>query len=167
MDKKFKVIIIIIIAVIGIGSISTVTFMFLNVQKKLDTVQTQAQQQDNQDVKNYNSEDLELIALKEAITSNIAEDESGVAHVAKVAIGFRVDTKAKDYKDVSDVLTNKQIIIRDEIIRILREQTYEMMTRTGENNAQDKLSTEILTKVNDLLGTTSIKEVRFGEFFVQ
>lgn len=165
MDKKFKIIVIVLIVIIGIGSASAATFMYLSVQKKLDTVQTQGQT--NQEIKNYDTKNLELIMLTDPITSNIAEDESGMPHVVKVAIGFRVDTKAKDYKDVSDALTNKQVLIRDEIIRILREQTFEMMTRTGKNSAQDKLSSEILAKVNELLDTTSIKEVRFGEFFVQ
>ncbi|MGL4736956.1 MAG: flagellar basal body-associated FliL family protein, partial [Cellulosilyticaceae bacterium] len=109
------------------------------------------------------SKNLELLNLQEPITVNII-DEIGKPHVARVVLALEVDNKNKGYKAFVKTFSEKEIVVRDAVITLLREQTYEMMSRV---DAQEKLSDEIVVKVNELLGTSAVQNVYFGDFFVQ
>lgn len=153
MDKKFKIFVIIAIVILGIA-LGIVTFLFVNTLK-------------NNEDKTATSKDTKIklatIDLGDAITSNIY-DERGEQHIARVTISFGVNEASKQYKKFTKDFDASNVIIRNEIIRTIREQTYEMMAKT---DAQTKLGDEIAASINKLLDTEVIQEVYFGDFFVQ
>lgn len=154
MDKKFKVFVIIALVVLAVlaAAGTVITLNIVNSTKAEEVVEEVVEKQD-----------IQVIALDEAITANLAGDERSRA-IIRTSIGFGVDGKAKTFKEFTEKFTEKQLIIRDEIIRILRAQTYEMMTR---KDAQDKLEEEIKNRINEVLLTQIIQEVYFAEFVVQ
>ncbi|MGL4344519.1 MAG: flagellar basal body-associated FliL family protein [Cellulosilyticaceae bacterium] len=156
MDNKFKIFVIVALIVLAVVA-GTSTFMAISVMNK-----TSQQPQEGQ-TKEVDSKNLELVNLAEAITANIL-DEANNPHVVRIVVALEVDSKSKEYKKFNEAFAAQQIKIRDGIIAILRQQTYEMMIR---QDAQEKLGDEIVTKVNELLNTTVVQNVYFGDFFVQ
>lgn len=157
MDNKFKVFVIVALVILA-GVAGTSTFIAITVMNR-----TVAQQTASTSGIEIASKNLTLVNLSEPITCNIV-DEAGKPHVVRVVIALEADSKNGGYKKFSKSFSEKEIIVRDAVISLLRQQTYEMMTRV---DAQEKLGDEIVTKVNELLGTTVIQNTYFGEFFVQ
>ncbi len=153
MDKKFKIFVIIAIVLLGVA-IAVSTFLLLNVVNKGEDVAVNAKEKKIK---------LITIDLGDAITSNVY-DEAGEQHIARVSISFGVNQSSKQYKKFRKNFDSSKIIIRNEIIQGIREQTYEMMSKT---DAQTKLGDEIAERINKLLDTQVIQEVYFGDFFVQ
>lgn len=153
MDNKFKVFVIVALIILALLA-GTGTFIALNVLNKSEATGQS---------KEVDDENIELIELGEAITANLL-DEMENPHIIRLKISFAVDSKSDEYKKFNEDFALKQVLIRDMIIRITREQTYEMMMR---QDAQSKLSDEIVASINKLLGTTLIQKVYFGDFFVQ
>ncbi|MGL6174622.1 MAG: flagellar basal body-associated FliL family protein [Cellulosilyticaceae bacterium] len=152
MDKKFKIFV--IVAMIALAALAgTGTVVALSI---VNGESSQAQE-------SYENKNLVTMALKEPITANLVGDERKKS-IARVSIGLGVDAKQKGYKEFNSNFDSSQLVIRDEIINILRKQTYEQMTKS---DAQDELAKEIKKQINQLMETEVIKEVYFGEFFVQ
>ena len=114
---------------------------------------------------NVNSDKSNLVALDlgDAITANVYE-ENGIQHIARIEVSFGLNQDSKAYKKFTENFPSQVAIIRNEIIQTLREQTYDMMSKT---DAQTKLGDEIIVRVNKLLDTNIIEAVYFKEFFVQ
>ena len=70
----------------------------------------------------------------------------------------------KEYEAFTTLYSENIALIRNEIIQVIREQTYSMMSKA---DAQTKLGSEIVNRLNKLLDTELIKEVYFKDFFVQ
>lgn len=153
LDKKFKLFVIIAIVFLGIA-IAGSTFVIMGMVGK-DQAASAGSSKDKTK--------MVTVDLGDAITSNVY-DETGDQHIARVVISFSVDSASKQYKQFSKDFEGKKVIVRNEIIHIIREQTYEMMTRA---DAQTKLGDEITQRVNQLLETQIIQGVYFGDFFVQ
>lgn len=164
MDKKFKVIVVVVLGVLSIATVvSTVTAVNATQQYnkyiKENNLETEVDEADKRDI--VDSSNIEIMSLAEPITSNINGKSGGIA---RVSVSFGVDTKSKEYKEFSTNFEAKQPLIRDEIIRILRYQNHSDMSKP---DAPDYLSDIMRDKINILLDTEVIKEVIFGEFFVQ
>ena len=160
MDKKFKIFVIVAIVFLGIaivGSAFIVLKMVGNNNNDSNSNKQVVAEKEKKEPK------LVPIDLGDAITTNIF-DEAGAQHIAKIVISFGVDESSKEYKKFNEEFKSKNVIIRDEIIHILREQTYEMMAKA---DAQTKLGDEITVRINKLLKTEIIGKVYFGDFFVQ
>lgn len=156
MDNKFKVFV--IIALVALGTLATTgTFVALAVMNDARGVETSGQEMA------IEPKNIAILSLSEPITANLVGDNNS-KRIARLAVGFGVDSKGKGYKEVTNKLLEEEMIIRNEIITIVRAQTYEMMSQV---DSQEKLAAQIKEKVNELLGTQAIKEVYFGEFFVQ
>lgn len=154
MEKNFKIFVIVAIALLTCGVAASIFFVVTATNKNPETT-TSAE---------VKATDLTTMKLEEAITSNVYE-ESGRQHIAKVQVSFGVNTaEKKAFKEFEAMYTSSVEIIRNEIIQVIREQTYSMMSRT---DAQEKLGDEIKERVNALLSTEVICEVYFGDFFVQ
>lgn len=153
MDKNFKLFVIIAIVFLGIAIAASTFFVLKSVGKDKQTVAADGK----------NAVNLTPIDLGEAIATNIF-DESGEQHIARVVVSFGVDESSKDYKKFKEDFDTKKVVVRDEIIHILREQTYEMMSKA---DAQTKLGDEIAARTNKVLNTKIIGKVYFGDFFVQ
>ncbi len=161
MDKKYKIIIgittvgvVIIIAIIAFLMMTVLSMKQASVdQEKTKQVSTGKKKNDS----------LEIIELGDAITVNI-QDEQNTQHIVRIIVAFEINKKDKNYKKFVDSFDTKNVVVRDEIIQVVREQTFEMMLRS---DAQQKLKDEITQRVNKLLGTQMITQVYFGDFFVQ
>ena len=109
-------------------------------------------------------EELELLMLAEVVTSNLEIGQDNIAHIVRAALTFEIHNKDDSYDTFIENFNNKQVIIRDEIIKILRRTTYETLTQAG---AQEQLSNEIKDTINALFDTQIIQKVYFAELFVQ
>lgn len=151
MDKKFKVFVIVSIVFLTLITVAggvTVFFMMNGANKMASSEEKSSKQS------------MEIIHLDEPLNSNLKMDKDNIPHIVRIAVGFEIDNKDKNYKTFMEDFSNKQIIIRDGIISLLRSQTYSEINK-------ESLSDMIKEKVNSLLGTDIIQTVYFGDFFVQ
>lgn len=151
MDKKFKVFVIVSIVFLTLITVAggvTVFFMMNGANKTASSEEKSSKQS------------MEIIHLAEPLNSNLKMDKDNIPHIVRIAVGFEIDNKDKNYKTFMENFNNKQIIIRDGIISLLRSQTYSEINK-------ESLSNMIKEKVNSLLGTDIIQTVYFGDFFVQ
>lgn len=167
MDKIFKVFVIFAIVILFIGtSVATIvavdaTNKYKEYSKNENTETSSNKKQDKEDdKKNKSDENTVIVQLGDAITSNLG---SG-SNVMRLSVAIGLDSSSKEYKTVSAAVTSDEVRIRDEIIRIMRSQSYDSMTKP---DAQDVLAEIILNRVSELMDTDIIQEVIFGEFFVQ
>lgn len=151
MDKKFKIFVIISIVFLTLITVAggvTVFFMVSGANKTASS-----------EVKS-SKQSMEIVHLDEPLNSNLKMDKDNIPHIVRIAVGFEIDNKDKNYKTFMKDFSNKQIIIRDGIISLLRSQTYSEINK-------ENLSDMIKEKVNSLLNTDIIETVYFGDFFVQ
>lgn len=154
LDKKFKIFVIVALVALG-GLAATATFIAFRVMATSNNASS--------GVTTTNREDIVVHALSEAITSNIQAEEDSY-HMIRIQVAFEVDGKSKEYKTFSEEFSNQEALIRDAIIRVLRQQTYDMVMR---EDAQDKVGEQIKNTLEEVLGTTIIEGVVFSDFFVQ
>jgi flagellar basal body-associated protein FliL len=113
----------------------------------------------------YKLEDVAVFALKDSIKANLLPTSSDSKdHMAMITISIGLNTKEKDYKTLSPMLTEKEVIIRDAILKILRNKTYEELNKA---DAQSMLRAEILNCLQELFNSNTIVDVYFGEFYKQ
>lgn len=155
MDKKFKLFVIIAIVFLGIAIAAGMFFILDAVGKNKVVAESNK--------KSTNIMSLSTVDLGDAIATNVF-DEQGEQHIARIVVSFGIDEEDSAYEPFKEAFESKKVIIRDQIIHIVREQTYEMMTKT---DAQTKLGDEIVVRINELLDTQVIQKVYFGDFFVQ
>ena len=158
MENKFKIFVIVGFVSLGLTIAGSTFFILTQINKEpkevIQVVDTE-----------INSTELAKIELEEAITSNVYEEEGSMQHIAKVHVSLGVDQSSKKEYEAFTTLYGENIaVIRNEIIQIIREQTYGMMSKA---DAQIKLGSEIVNRLNKLLDTQLIKEVYFKDFFVQ
>lgn len=158
MDNKFKIFVVSAFIVLFAGMVAGGFFIFKNISNKepASQVQTTAAK---------HPKDIVVFPISGDITTNLTSENDGDRkHVIKITVGFGVDKKSKDFKDVATEFAEKELIIRNEIIQSLRNQSYESMAKS---DAQEKLSEIIVSRLSTLLFTDSIEEMYFGDFFVQ
>jgi len=157
MDNKFKGFVIIAIVVLFIGTAAGGFYMFRSLSGNIMPVLAGQSA--------YNPQDIQVFQLTEPITTNLTSEEGkNTNHLIKVTVGFGINKKSRDFKHIAKEFEEKEILVRDEIIQSLRDQSYENMTRS---DAQSQLSETIQSRVSTLLLTQAIEEIYFGEFFVQ
>lgn len=157
MENKFKVFVIVGFLVLGLGIAGSTFFILTQINKEPQQI-TSVQEN------TIKKTDLAKVELEEAITSNVY-GEDNMQHIAKIHVSLGVDqSDKKGYEAFSTLFSENIALVRNEIIQVVREQTYSMMANA---DAQIKLGSEIVNRLNKLLGTELIKEVYFKEFFVQ
>ncbi len=155
MDKKFKIFVVMAIVVLTLG-VAAVTVLLLN------------QDSGNKEDTNVGKEaelDIVEIPMGDEIMTNIALGEDEVQHFVNVQISLginKIDDKA--YKTLTEKMGIKTASIRNELIDILGDQTYDMLSAT---DGKVKLADEIVLRLNKLLGTDLICEVYYQKYFVQ
>lgn len=158
MESKFKLFVIIGFVVLGLA-VAGSTFLLLSQMKKTPTQVTEVVKEE------IKKTDLAKLELAEAITCNVYEETGNMQHIAKIHVILGVDQSvSKEYEAFTTLYNENIALIRNEIIQVVREQTYSMMTKV---DAQTKLGSEITNRLNKLLNTELIKEVYFKDFFVQ
>lgn len=108
---------------------------------------------------------LKPIDLGDAILTNVSSEKGNVQHFAKVQISIGVDaTDEKKFTALSETITANEASIRSALITTIGEQTYSMLNAA---NGKEKLSDEVISRLNTLLDTDMIYEVYFKEYFIQ
>lgn len=156
MENKFKIFVIVAIAVLGLA-IAGSTFFIL---RALNNTNTAPSEEVKEEVV-----ELTEVAIGEAVMTNIAS-EGNVQHFAKIQVKIGVDASdEEEFTEFSTKLESKAASIRNELIRTIGEQTYTMLSDT--NTGKEKLSDEIISRLNQLLDTDLIQAVYYEEYFVQ
>ncbi|NLI89172.1 MAG: hypothetical protein GX366_02005 [Epulopiscium sp.] len=159
MDKKFKVFVILAFVLLFAGMVVGGFFIVTSLSTK-DMPPSSEQVEGN-----INPKNVEIFQLEGDITTNlVSEEDKDSKHVIKITVGFAVNKKSKDFKEVAKQFSEKEILIRNEVIEILRNQSYESMAKA---DAQETLSEIIVSRLSTLLFTQSIEDMYFGDFFVQ
>lgn len=157
MEKKFKLFVIIGFLVLGLCIAGSTFFILTQLNKNPEQVIAVEEN-------TIKKTELAKVELAESITSNVY-GEDNMQHIARIHVSLGVDQSDKKGYEAFTTLYNDNIaLIRNEIIQVVREQTYSMMSKA---DAQVKLGSEIVNRLNKLLDTTLIKEVYFKDFFVQ
>lgn len=159
-NKTGIIAIIAILVVMLIGLTGGFIYMITLINK---TTATQVEKKD--EVIEYKLEDIQVFALTDSIKANLLPTSAdSKEHMAMITISLGLNSKEKDYKNLSTMVTEKEVIIRDSIIKILRNKTYEDLNKA---DAQSSLRAEILSCLQELFGTNTIVDVYFGEFYKQ
>lgn len=157
MDSKFKTFVIIALVILAL-TIGGSVFFIMN-----------AINNNTQDAKAADPKapvKVSEIALGDAIMTNIAKDEEGMQHYAKIQVSIGMDSSdEKTFEALTATVAEKSASIRSELIATIGEQTYTMLSNP--KVGKEKLSDEIIARLNKLLGTDKVKEVYFQEYFVQ
>lgn len=157
MENKFKLFVIIGFLVLGLAIAGSTFFVLTQLNKNPEQVIAVEEN-------TIKKTELAKVELEESITSNVY-GEDNIQHIARIHVSLGVDQSDKKGYEAFTTLYNDNIaLIRNEIIQVVREQTYSMMSKA---DAQVKLGSEIVNRLNKLLDTTLIKEVYFKDFFVQ
>ncbi len=156
MEKNFKVFVILAIVVLGASIAASTYFVLRQLDGKEQTVATE--QTDIQPK-------LTEVSMGDAIMTNIAVEDDRVQHFAKIKLSIGVDTTdEKAYKAFNEVLTTQAAGVRNELISVIGEQTYTML---NSREGKIKLADEIVARLNKVLDTKIIYDVRYEEYFVQ
>ena len=164
MDKKFKAFVVGALVVLSLSTVVSTTIAldatkkYKEYDKKLKI--SSSVSYGNKSKLPIDTDDIAILPLKEPVTSNLG-DSSGIV---RLSISFGVDSSDKEFKAFSSQFTANEVRVRDEVIRIIRSQSYDNMVKP---ESQQLLAEEIMDSINVLMGTDLIKEVIFGEFFVQ
>lgn len=116
---------------------------------------------------NIKQENISVFSISDPITANLNTDKSGnEEHMLRISVGLGLDNTQKDFKNLNEQLTEKIPILRHIIIHVIRDKTYEDIHEPN-NNAQELIADEILSRLREEFQTNTIIDVYFGEFFVQ
>ncbi len=117
------------------------------------------------EVKPLKQEDIFTLKIAEPITTNLAVGANGEAnHMAKIALAIGVDnTKKKESNAIIELLTEKDIVIKDLVIKILSSKTHDELKRI---DARDVLREDILRSLQDEFESNLIVAVYIYEWNV-
>ncbi len=153
MDKfKIAIIAVLVVLIIAIVGIGVLLVSILGG----DSGETNGEPVD------YVPTNIEVFKIEDAIIGNLSGDNA--RYMLRMTVGFGVDADNKsDYKIFVADFEAKTIIIRDAIIGIIRNQTYEMMQAP---DAKEKMAVEIRDVVNEIMGISAIYKIYFDDFIV-
>lgn len=156
MEGKFKVWIIIAILVLAVAVVGS-AFIVTKTMNKVQETGTE----EKEDIVA-----LKEVELGEAIMTNIAMEDDQLQHFAKIQISVGIaESDEKQDKVLMDKMATKSANIRHELIQAIGAQTFTVLSNT--TTGKEKLSDEIIVRLNTLLETDQIKAVYYKEYFVQ
>ncbi len=120
-----------------------------------------------QEVAEYSLTDVININVADSITVNLLPAANDTKkHMAIVRVQLCLNSKDKDYKKLKldSLVTGNEIAIRDLIIGILRNKTYDELEKPDSTAV---LKQEILDSLQEFFGTNAIVQVNLAEFNYQ
>lgn len=163
MENKNKIgIIAIIVVLVLMFIVFTGGFLYtislLN-KTKAATENTQVQEVEPE----YELKDVVKIPIPDSITVNLLPGKDNKKHIAVVKVQIGLNSKDKEFKKLKleTLVTENITVIRDSIIGILRNKTYEELEKP---DSIAMLKQEILSSLQEMFGTNAIVEVFFDEF---
>jgi len=120
-----------------------------------------------QEVAEYSLTDVVNINVADSITVNLLPAANDTKkHMAILRVQLCLNSKDKDYKKLKldSLVTGNEIAIRDLIIGILRNKTYDELEKPDSTAV---LKQEILDSLQEFFGTNAIVQVNLAEFNYQ
>lgn len=114
-------------------------------------------------------EDITVFPLGETIITNLLKGPDQKDHVIKISVNLGINTSKETSKEAENLISNLELkktktIIKDKIIDICRNKTYEEMEMT---NAKTVVKDEILASLQEIFATNLIVDVYIDDFFTQ
>lgn len=110
-------------------------------------------------------EDIKLLKLEDSIYTNLRKGIDGKDHIIKVSLSLGIDnTKEKQATEFIETLIEKEVIVMDVAIGVLRNKTYEELQKS---DTQEVLREEILSKLQQEFNSNLIVNVYMSDLFLQ
>ena len=150
-------IVIIALLVVLLGAIGFVSFFVLRTMGG----NTQSAQGTEAPVTKLTLDQIEKVSLSSPISTNLLSGNDGVEHYVKInlSVGVNNTDKKESPKMVSSLQSN-EMVIRDIVLGILRNQTYEDLTVP---EGQDLLKDNIKTQLQDEFNSNLIVQVYISD----
>jgi len=158
LDKsKPLMITIIALLVILLGAISFASFYFVRTMEKnasgASNTLTQAT--------HLSVDQIEKVSLSSPISTNLLNGKDGVEHYVKINLSVGVNnTDKKESPRMLSSLKSNEMVVRDIVLAILRNQTYEELTNP---DGQDLLKDNIKTQLQDEFKSNLIVQVYISD----
>jgi flagellar basal body-associated protein FliL len=115
----------------------------------------------SQDTTNVPIDRLEVYNIEEKLTVSL-QSTDGKAHYAVVYTSLYLNTQNADYKKYASSISDKEAIIKSDIINIVSKYTMEQI-----RDDQDKVTDEILAKLREEYNSDFIYKVVFSNVTLQ
>ncbi len=162
MDKnKVMMIVIIVLLVVLLGIIGTLTFFFLN----SGIFGGGTDEPDEEEVISLSQDDIKLYTLEDSIYTNLLKGEDNKEHVGRLSLSLGIDaTEESDATEFITKLSDNKEVIKDVVIGILRNKTYEELRNA---DGQEILRNEIVDKLRKQFDSNLIFTVYISDLMVQ
>lgn len=162
--EKNKVMMIAIIALLVILLITISVGMFF-MFKNLGKATNANPEEQTTVVPAVKQEDIKLVTLSDPIYTNLLNGPDEKEHVIRLSLSLGVDcTKEKEGDAFIEMVTAKDVIVKDVIIGVLRNKTFDELKKT---DAQEILRDEILTNLQKEFDSNLIVTVYISDLFLQ
>ncbi len=106
---------------------------------------------------------LSIVSLTSPISTNLLQGEDNKERAINFSLSLGIANTEKESEDIIKLVKDGEPIVRDVVLSILREKTYQELSKVG---AGDLLKNEILTKLQDAFGTNLIVKVYLDDFYM-
>lgn len=157
-SKKFMIIIVLLLVVL-IGGVATLGYVVM--KKPADDKETL----DVNNADELKPKDINTIKFKDSITTNLERTETGKTnHMIQLNFSVGVDnTKKKDSKEISTLITEKEDIIKHNVISLISKRTYDDMMKS---DAKEQFISELLQKLQEEFNTNLIVSIYINDWKV-
>ena len=111
-------------------------------------------------------EDITNFPIAEPIATNLLEGPDKKEHLLRISVNLGINTskkEAKNAKKLMPLLEERIPIIRDTIVGVCNNKTYEELSKNG----RDILKDEILLKLQEVFSTELIVDVYINDYLIQ
>lgn len=155
--NKIMMIAIIVLLVILLVTVSIVSFFVIKNFKSPDVEEVTQEEP-------VDKKDIQLFTLSDAIYTNLKVGTDRKEHVIRISASIAVDmSDKKQSEEFYTLITANEVIVKDVIIGILREKTYEDL----QDNAREVLREEILSSLQKEFNSNLIVTVYLSDIFIQ
>jgi len=155
--------IIIALLVILLGAVAFVSFyLFKTIGKNTsETANAASEANTATPVTKLTVDQIEKVPLSSPISTNLLTGDDGVEHYVKINLSIGVNnTDKKESPKMLTSLANNEMVVRDIILGILRNQTYEDLTLP---EGQELLKDNIKSKLQDEFNSNLIVQVYISD----
>lgn len=111
--------------------------------------------------------DITVFTLGETIITNLLKGPDQKEHVIKISVNLGINASKDTSKEATKLISTLELqktVIKDTVIDICRNKTYEEMEMT---NAEAVVKDEILASLQETFETNLIVDVYIDDFFIQ
>lgn len=160
MEKnKFMLITIMALLALLLGAIGFFGFSLMKF------IKTGAQEQQTQRAEGVLSvEEVQLVDLSKALNTNLRADGDDSGHIASVNISIGVDNTSKKSSVMLEMLQEKESIVRDICLDILRDSAYGELTQPDGKN---EFRQAILARLRSEFDTDLIYQIYIKDWYLE